>query len=124
MLAISSFDSVAVLPAFNPDTIRSGIGVGRAPAITGLELLKLMRVVLGHPSIDDLVATLKITKGIKAGIVTAEDVATFKRLGCGVCARPLKCRGFARNPKDHALPLPGKVFTYDSLSLRTPSAEF
>jgi len=124
-LSMASFDSVAVLTAFNPDTIRSGIGMGRAPAITGFELLQRMHVVLGHASIDDMIATLKLTRGIKAGIITAADVAEFKRQGCGVCeTTKMKRRGFARNLKDHTLPLPGKVFTYDSLSMRTPTAEF
>ena len=46
------------------------IGMGRPVALTGLEILWRLHIVLGHASIDQVMATLSKTEGMRAGVVT------------------------------------------------------
>eukprot|EP00964_Phaeocystis_antarctica_P140151 scaffold104941_cov115-Phaeocystis_antarctica.AAC.1 len=59
--------------------------MGRPVALTGLEILWCLHVVLGHASIDQVMATLSKTENMRAGIVTKSDVEAFVKLGCAQC---------------------------------------
>merc|ERR1712166_758986 len=57
------------------------IGMGRPVALTGLKILWRLHIVLGHASIDQVMATLSKTENMRAGIVTKSDVEEFVKLG-------------------------------------------
>ena len=54
-------------------------------ALTGLEIMWRLHVVLGHASIDQVMATLSKTEGMRAGMVTKSDVEACVKLGCAQC---------------------------------------
>ena len=57
------------------------VGVGRVAKLTGVEILRRMHVVLGHPSLPVLLATLMASKDVNAHIITKADIAS------SMCAR-------------------------------------
>ena len=77
-----------VLTATKPLTAPpTGIGFGRPPPMTGLEILRRMHCVLGHCSLDQfhLLETLAKTKNMRVGVITRADVDAFRAEGCALC---------------------------------------
>ena len=48
--------------------------------LTGVEILRRMHVVLGHPSLPVLLATLMASKDVSAHIITKADIEQYVRL--------------------------------------------
>ena len=93
------------------------IGMGRPVALTGLEILWRLHVVLGHASIDQVMATLSSkTENMRAGIVTKSDVEAFVKLGCAQCILWKMRRAPAKSLVDATLAPPGKKWSYDTLT--------
>ena len=100
-----------------------GVGLARAPMISGLEILIRLHVVLGHCSLARLLATLATSVGLKAGKVTKADIEAYVKHGCGICdSTKMKRRPF-KSLKDKTKPPIGVSWAMDSLSLRVPSAQ-
>ena len=98
------------------------IGMGRPVALTGLEILWRLHVVLGHASIDQVMATLSKTDGMRAGVVTKSDVEAFVKLGCAQCIVWKMRRAPVRSLTDSTLAPPGKKWSYDTLTLKVKTA--
>ena len=98
------------------------IGMGRPVALTGLEILWRLHVVLGHASIDQVMATLSKTEGMRAGVVTKADVEAFVRLGCAQCIVWKMRRAPVKSLIDPTLAPPGKKWSYDTLTLKVKTA--
>ena len=90
------------------------IGMGRPVALTGLEILWRLHIVLGHASIDQVMATLSKTEGMRAGVVTKSDVEAFVKLGCAQCIVWKMRRAPVKSLVDSTLAPPGKKWSYDS----------
>ena len=98
------------------------IGMGRPVALTGLEILWRLHVVLGHASIDQVMATLSKTEGMRAGMVTKSDVEAFVKLGCAQCIVWKMRRAPVKSLIDPTLAPPGKKWSYDTLTLKVKTA--
>ena len=53
------------------------VGMGRVAKLTGVEILRRMHVVLGHPSLPVLLATLMASKDVNAHIITKADIELY-----------------------------------------------
>jgi hypothetical protein len=108
------------------DTARSGVSIGKAPALTGVEILQHAHIFLGHAPYTDVIATLQSTNGLRYNVVTKQDIDTVILIGCGICeSAKMRRRAFKSSEiKDLTPPPVGKIWTFDSLALRVPSAEF
>ena len=94
------------------------IGMGRPVPLSGLEILTRLHVVLGHPPIDQLLATLAKTQNMRANVVTKADVEEFVKRGCIQCIM-WKMRRSPVKPLTDATRAPiGKKWSYDTLSLK------
>ena len=99
--------------------VHTGVGMGRAPKLSELELMIRTHVVLGHASTDVIVATLA-TAGIT---ILKSTIEQYIRLGCGICDTMKMRRRTFRSPlKDHTPAPVGKKWVMDTLHLRTPAA--
>ena len=108
--------------AVNASTSLTSTGFGRAPKLTGLEILTRTHVFLGHASIDNVLRTLQGSTGLRAGVVTKADIEEFVRRGCGICETAKMRRRAFKAPTDKTPPPIGKRWVFDSLTLRTVSA--
>eukprot|EP00966_Prymnesium_polylepis_P011778 270587-Prymnesium_polylepis.1 len=48
-------------------------------------MLVRAHVVLGHPTVEKLIATIKQAKNMSVGAITKDDIKAFHRRGCGHC---------------------------------------
>ena len=95
------------------------IGMGRPVPLTGLEVLTRLHVVLGHPPIDQMLATLAKSENMRANVVTKTDVEMFVKQGCIQCIIWKMRRSPVKSLVD-ATPAPiGKKWSYDTLTLKT-----
>ena len=101
------------------------VGMGKPPPLSGVPLLRYQHAVLGHVSLRKMLRTMQAA-GVSADRVTADDVKQFVREGCGVCeSAKMKRRAFTlRTIEDKTVPLPGKKWQSDALTLRVPSAHY
>jgi len=97
----------------------STIGMARPVKLTGLEILWRMHCVLGHCSLEQVLATLAKTENMRAGIVTKADIEAFVRLGCQHCVIYKMRRTPIRALTDKTSAPPGKKWSYDTLTIRT-----
>ena len=99
--------------------VHTGVGMGRAPKLSELELIIRTHVVLGHASTDIIVATLAAA-GITISKTTIEE---YVRLGCGICdSNKMRRRTFRSPLQDHTPAPVGKKWVMDTLHLRVAAA--
>ena len=96
----------------------STVGMARAVPLTGVEILWRTHVVLGHCSLQQVLATLAKTKGLRAGVVTKGDIEAFAKLGCQQCIIWKMRRAPIRTLVDATRAPPGKKWSYDTLTLK------
>ena len=100
-----------------------GIGFGRPPNLTGLEILRRTHCALGHPSLDQVLETLAKTKNMRAGIITREDVEAFRKEGCGLCTIWLMRQSPVKPLVDPTRAPIGKKWSFDTMHLKVASPE-
>ena len=99
------------------------VGMGRVAKLTGVEILRRMHVVLGHPSLPVLLATLMASKDINAHIITKADIEQYVREACGICESAKMRRRSFRGVTDPT-PVPvGKKWVFDTMHLQVPSCQ-
>ena len=102
-------------------TMPPSVGVGRSVKLTGIEILRRMHVVLGHPSLPVLLATLMASKDVNAHIITKADIEQYVREACGICESAKMRRRSFRGVTDPT-PVPiGKKWVFDTMHLQAPS---
>jgi hypothetical protein len=105
-------------------TMPPSVGMGRMVKLTGLEILRRMHVVLGHPSLPVLLATLEASKDVNAHLITKSDVEQYVREACGICESAKMRRRAFRGITDPT-PVPvGKKWVFDTVHLRVPSCQW
>ena len=77
-----------------------------------------MHVVLGHPPLDQLLATLAKTQNMRANVVTKSDVEEFTKQGCIQCIIWKMRRSPVKTLTDATRAPVGKKWSYDTLSLK------
>ena len=108
------------------DDVRSppqGIGFGRPPLLSGIEILRRAHCALGHCSLDQLLETLTKTKNMRSGIITREDVEAFRKEACGLCTIWLMRQSPVKTLIDPVRAPIGKKWSYDTMHLKVPSHE-
>jgi hypothetical protein len=99
------------------------VGMGRVAKLTGVEILRRMHVVLGHPSLPVLLATLMASKDINAHIITKADIEQYVREACGICESAKMRRESFRAVTDPT-PVPvGKKWVFDTMHMQVPSCQ-
>ena len=90
-----------------------------------MEILKRTHVILGHAPWAVVINTLRQTTGLRASIITKADIETVIREGCGICeVAKMRRRAFTSSAVQDKTPPPvGRVWGFDTLSLRVPAAE-
>ena len=100
------------------------VGMGRVAKLTGVEILRRMHVVLGHPSLPVLLATLMASKDVNAHIITKADIEQYVREACGIC-ESTKMRGRSFRSVTDPTPVPvGKKWVFDTMHLQVPSSQW
>ena len=113
-----------VMPGVSSKSSHTGVSMGRAPQLTGVEILWRVHVLLGHAPFEDVIRTLMHSSGMRAGIITKQDIEAVIRAGCGICdSAKMRRRAFPHQPSDKTPPPVGKHWVMDELSLRVESAE-
>ena len=112
-------------PTVTSETARTGVSMGRAPQLTGVEILRRTHVILGHAPWVTVINTLRQTTGLRASVITKADIETVIREGCGICeVAKMRRRAFTSSQvRDKTPPPVGKIWGFDTLSLRVPAAE-
>ena len=100
----------------------STIGMAQAVKLSGVEILWRMHCILGHAPLDQVLATLAKTEGLRAGVVTKSDIETFVKLGCQQCIIWKMRRTPIRSLADKTPAPPGKKWAYDTLTLKVKTA--
>ena len=77
-----------------------------------------MHVVLGHPPLDQLLATLAKTQNMRTNVVTKNDVEEFTKRGCIQCIIWKMRRSPVKTLTDATRAPIGKKWSYDTLSLK------
>ena len=95
--------------------------MGRPVALNGVEILTRLHVVLGHPPIDQLLATLSKTQNMRANVVTKADVEAYTKLGCIQCIIWKMRRSPVKTLTDKTPAPVGKKWSYDTLTLKVKS---
>ena len=96
----------------------NAIGMGRPVPLTGIEILTRLHVVLGHPPLDQLLATLAKTQNMRANVVTKSDVEEYIKRGCIQCIIWKMRRSPVKSLTDATRAPIGKKWSYDTLSLK------
>ena len=100
-----------------------GIGFGRPPPLTGLEILRRIHCALGHCSLDQLLETLAKAQNMRAGVITRADVEAFRKEGCGLCTIWLMRQSPVKSLTDPVRAPVGKKWSYDTMHLKVASPE-
>ena len=95
--------------------------MGRPIPLTGLEILTRLHVVLGHPPIDQMLATLAKTQNMRGNVVTKSDVEAFVKQGCIQCIIWKMRRSPVKSLSDATRAPIGKKWSYDTLTLKVKS---
>ena len=66
-------------PTVTSETARTGVSMGRAPQLTGVEILRRTHVILGHAPWVTVINTLRQTTGLRASVITKADIETVIR---------------------------------------------
>ena len=104
------------------DGVPKALGMGE-PTLRGVAFLRRAHIQCGHVSLRRLLLTLAQVKA-HAGLFTADDVKAFAREGCGVCesAKAMRRSFTLQTITDKTPPQLGKLWTFDSLTLRVATA--
>ena len=106
------------IAATSPTAPPTSIGMGRPVPLTGLEILTRLHVVLGHPPIDQMLATLAKTQNMRSNVVTKSDVEAFVKQGCIQCIMWKMRRSPVKSLTDATRAPVGKKWSYDTLTLK------
>ena len=98
--------------------------MGTMPTLMGVTFLRRMHTTHGHIGVPRLVETL-IAEGF-GNRFTSDDIAQFKREGCGVCEsmKIIRRPTAGKSLTDTTTPPLGKKWVGDAHELDVPSAEF
>ena len=91
--------------------------MGRAPKLTGYEILVRMHIVLGHVGLGPLLATVSKIPDM-AKTITKDAIEEFVRRGCGICDTTKLITMAFKSLHDATLPHVGKHWVHDTLKLR------
>jgi hypothetical protein len=97
------------------------VSMDRPVKLTGVEILRRIHVVLGHPSLQVILATLMASKDLNAHIITKADIEQYVREACGICESAKMRRRAFHGISDPTPVLIGKKWVFDTLHLRVPS---
>ena len=75
---------------------------------------------LGHASRDAVIRTVRSSRKVRAGVITSSDETAFRAWVCWLCDQTRMKRRPFPSLVDATLPVLGKMWWFDTLSLRVP----
>ena len=97
-------------------------GVKHPTHLTGLQILIRAHHALGHANRDATILTVKSSRKLRAGVISRMDETAFRALACWLCDQSRMKRRPFPSLIDATIPVLGKVWWFDTLSLRVASA--
>ena len=123
-----NFDGVAVHVTAASMAL-SGVGVaGKLPTLAPYDVLVRVHCILGHATLNTVLATIAFATTLPKGFITKEAIQQYIAAKCGICeSAKMRRRTFRINLSgisDKTIPQIGKSYVFDTLGLRTPSAQW
>ena len=107
----------------------SGVGVaGKLPTLAPFDVLVRVHCVLGHATLNTVLATIAFATSLPKGFITREAIKQYIAAKCGICeSAKMRRRTFRidlSGISDKTIPEIGMPYVFDTLGLRTPSAQW
>ena len=107
----------------------SGVGVaGKLPTLAPFDVLVRVHCILGHATLNTVLATIAFATTLPKGFITREAIKQYIAAKCGICeSAKMRRRTFRidlSGISDKTIPEIGKSYVFDTLGLRTPSAQW